>query len=203
MKKLFFTLVLSVSVLLASAQNLNVITWFSQNGNDLQIALTYSNGTAPYACHVVIDYEAPSGLYEIVVCDTVYHFADGSSADDTTRWYVLPYSGQYRVSLRSSDAANDTSLLIFLPSYTVDTFPTGISNVMSENSRIWSYGNMITIESSDVGTVSIYNLSGQQMKSISSSTGTTTVDAAGWTAGMYLVRLSTEKGDLVKKVVVN
>jgi hypothetical protein len=61
--------------------------------------------------------------------------------------------------------------------------------------------NVITIEAPDKGTLSVLNLSGQQLLQKELTETATTVDVRGWNSGVYVVKLIGEKGVQVGKMI--
>ncbi len=206
MKKLLFTLIFSMSIFLISAQTLQMSVGFGwrDGSNNFLVVLNFPNGTAPYTSHIVINYVAQGGLYEIPVCDTTYVFSsNGLINSDTSRWYTPPATGQYQITIRSSDATGDTSFDYLLQYFTADT-TTGIADESSPKSNAWYYNKYLTWKNVDEGSMmQVINVLGQTLvsKTIESTDGQT--DLSGLKSGIYLALFKKGETVISRKFQVN
>ncbi len=139
---------------------------------------------------------------------------DGSHTTTSTTWpYKLPVNttllngGNHQVVIRAYDPTGN------LNSDTVTLYKNGNGRYASPNDNstetdmINLYPNpttgILTISGSNIKTIAVYNLLGELVYQSATQPGNdkTTIDLSSRRAGIYLLKLTTEQGVIVKKIV--
>ena len=146
----------------------------------------------------------------------ITHTSTGTSGTDTRTWtfdWTAPSTGSGDVTFygafNATNSNGQTSGDTILTSTTVVSedmsTPTSISEVASEN-QITVYPNPVVdnfyvTSSTAIVSMNIVDLSGKVLKSESTISNGQAINISSFDAGIYLLQITTESGELVKKIV--
>lgn len=128
-------------------------------------------------------------------------YLNGSPISDaTSQTYTATASGNYQVGV--SSGANCVSMSDI---YQISTVTTGINDNTGKDLKMYPnpVNDNVIIEGVTSGNIELINLQGQILKHINITDNKTSMDISGINAGVYSVRISTNNGIVVKKLLKN
>ena len=137
-----------------------------------------------------------------------WNFGDGNVSTETNPIHQYTANGDYIVTLTVYNNCDSTDYTMAIH---VDV-TTGITKIESDNIKLNAYPNpakeYYNIEIKDpstfIETINVYNLLGQSTKSIQNiNNQKINIDLNEFVNGQYIILIKTNKGNVVKKVIIN
>lgn len=100
------------------------------------------------------------------------------------------YNNVPNESINAGETSNSTSSVVRLENILVSVFPNPTSDLL-----------MINLNEAINAEVTIYNLSGQNVKQLSMN-GNTKVDVSNFTSGVYMLHVATDKGIFQNQIII-
>jgi len=122
--------------------------------------------------------------------------SDGSSATSTTN-----YPKDYVYKIEATDASTNNVLGSITFTYRYD--PSGaVDDFNKNNFNVFASGKQLVVNTKQAVDVTIYNLSGQEIKTISLAKGVQYVDMNSLPAGIYMVLAQKGTHHIYKKIIL-
>jgi len=121
-----------------------------------------------------------------------------------TYMFYMPAINSYITCNFSSEASNPTNLYYKIMKY-LQSLQTGVAGVSINNESLKIYPNpandYLTVEALPKSDIEILNIEGQIIKRLITNDNFTTVDLSNLSGGVYTMRIKTDEGIIVKKLI--
>jgi hypothetical protein len=161
-----------------------------------------------------------SSQTQIVGLKYITHTSSGTSGSGSKSWsfnWVAPAAGTgvvtfYGAFNATNSDGNGSGDSIFTSKLTVaENFSTGLSSLSEISKNITTYPNPVTdqlhitnaLNSLGEIQLSIIDINGRLVKSVANATVNSTIDVSDLARGNYMLKIDTEKGAVIKKIIKN
>jgi len=161
-----------------------------------------------------------SSQTQIVGLKYITHTSSGTSGSGSKSWsfnWVAPAAGTgvvtfYGAFNATNSDGNGSGDSIFTSRLTVaENFSTGLSSLSEISKNITTYPNPVTdqlhitnaLNSLGEIQLSIIDINGRLVKSVANATINSTIDVSDLARGNYMLKIDTEKGAIIKKIIKN
>jgi polyhydroxybutyrate depolymerase len=131
-----------------------------------------------------------------------FEYSNGDPQSDV--WFFKMYGASHTVLYKpSNDITEPIELWLFFRQHTYVTAGINDQNDFSDNINIYPNPatKNISIESPQHAIIDISDIRGQQIKTYTTENNITNIDISAYPAGLYVIKINTEKGVTIKKFV--